>query len=252
MLERKIVLDTETTGLDPKSGHRIIEIGCIELIGYQFTNNNFHTYIDPKRPIDKGAQAVHGITTEFLQGKPLFADIVDEFLAYIEGGEIIVHNAPFDINFLDHELSLLKNHSKSRIAHYSKIFDTLTLARKMYPGQRNNLDALCKRYKVDNTNRELHGALLDAKLLAEVYLQMTGGQKSLFDDDLSSGEGKTEKNLNPQRSGETVTAQTVDANRQPLKIIRANEVEAAAHKNYVEKIARQSGKPSPWIENDDE
>ena len=174
---RQIVLDTETTGLDPLAGHRIIEIGCIELVDRKFTGNNFHCYLNPGRDIDEGAMQVHGITNEFLADRPGFADIAEELQAYIRDAELIIHNAPFDVGFLDAEFALLGE--KLRIAQMCRVLDTLVLARSMYPGQRNSLDALCRRYDIDNSHRELHGALLDAEILADVYLRMTGGQKVL-------------------------------------------------------------------------
>ena len=175
---RQIVLDTETTGIGPETGHRIIEIGCIELIDRKLTGNHFHTYLNPQRDVDEGAFRVHGISTEFLQDKPLFKAIVNDFLQFIDGAELIIHNAPFDVGFLNAEL----RHAKwpKRLHDYSSIFDTLVLAREKHPGQRNSLDALCKRYDVDNSSRQLHGALLDAEILAFIYLAMTGGQTNLF------------------------------------------------------------------------
>jgi len=177
---RQIVLDTETTGLSPSDGHRIIEIGAVELVNRKLTGNYFHQYINPEREIDAGAINVHGITTEFLKDKPVFAKIMEEFLAFVKNAELVIHNASFDTGFIDYELQI---HSAipSSIKNCCKITDTLALARKLHPGQKNNLDALCKRYEVNNTKRELHGALLDANLLAHVYLAMTGGQGSLFD-----------------------------------------------------------------------
>lgn len=176
---RQVILDTETTGLRTEDGDRIIEIGCIELINRKFTNKRYHQYINPQRIIDAEALAVHGITNQFLETKPLFKDIADEFLNFIGDAELIIHNAPFDIGFINYELFLLRGNLK-RIDEKCKIIDTLVLAKQLHIGQRNSLDALCKRYSVDNSNRELHGALLDANLLAQVYLAMTGGQSCLF------------------------------------------------------------------------
>jgi DNA polymerase-3 subunit epsilon len=178
---RQVVLDTETTGINPKEGHRIIEIGCVELINRRLTQNRFHVYINPEREIDAGAIEVHGITNEFLRDKPKFADVVDDFLAFAKGAELVIHNAPFDVGFLNHELGLL-NHSAGAIEAQCGVLDTLAYARKKHPGARNSLDALCKRYGIDNSHRELHGALLDAEILADVYLLMTGGQFSLLDE----------------------------------------------------------------------
>lgn len=177
---RQIVLDTETTGLNPRSGDRIIEIGCVELIDRRLTGNNFHQYINPERDSEEGALAVHGLTTEFLRDKPKFAEIVDEFRDYINGADVIIHNAPFDVGFLDAELKRVDMPNFK--GHVGEILDTLMQAKEMHPGKRNSLDALCDRYGVSNAHRALHGALLDAELLAEVYLAMTRGQNSLTMD----------------------------------------------------------------------
>jgi len=174
---RQIVLDTETTGLEPRDGHRIIEIGAVELIDRRLTGRHFHQYLNPERDIEDGALEVHGISREFLQDKPVFADVAQEFLDFIEGAELLIHNAPFDIGFLDMELGLIDN--PVRIENHARVLDTLELARDLHPGQRNSLDALCKRYEVDNSSRNLHGALLDSEILADVYLAMTGGQSDL-------------------------------------------------------------------------
>jgi DNA polymerase-3 subunit epsilon len=180
---RQIVLDTETTGLEPELGHRIIEIGCVELLNRRPTGRTFHHYLNPDREIDKGALEVHGITMEQLQNKPRFADIVDEFMAFISGAELVIHNAAFDVAFIDAELkrhsALAPSYVGRTVSNECRVLDTLALARQMHPGQRNNLDALCKRYSIDNSHRELHGALLDARILADVYLAMTGGQVGL-------------------------------------------------------------------------
>ena len=179
--QRQVVLDTETTGINPKEGHKIIEIGCVELINRRLTQNRFHVYLNPDREIDAGAIEVHGITNQFLQDKPRFADVVEDFLTYTKDAELIIHNAPFDVGFLNHELGLLNRETRT-IESNSTVFDTLAYARKKHPGARNSLDALCKRYGIDNSHRDLHGALLDAEILAEVYLIMTGGQASLLED----------------------------------------------------------------------
>lgn len=215
---RQIVLDTETTGLEPYDGHRIIEIGCVELVNRKFTGNHYHQYLQPDREIDQGAMEVHGITNEFLEDKPRFIDVVDEFLEFIEGAELVIHNAPFDVGFLDHELSLLDT-NKGKLSDYCTVLDTLVLARQMHPGQRNSLDALCKRYEIDNSHRELHGALLDSEILADVYLRMTGGQTSL-----TLGR-QTAAN---QQATET-SVRRISANRQPLKVIKANQQESTEH-----------------------
>ena len=180
---RQIVLDTETTGLETSDGHRIIEIGCVELLDRRITGDTYHQYIQPDRQIDAAAVEVHGITNESLADKPRFADIANDFLEFIRGAELVIHNAPFDVGFINHEFTLLANCPGS-VGDYCKVLDTLALARRLHPGQRNSLDALCRRYDIDNSQRELHGALLDAEILADVYLGMTGGQVSLSLDGL--------------------------------------------------------------------
>ncbi|MFT4649988.1 MAG: DNA polymerase-3 subunit epsilon [Flavobacteriales bacterium] len=179
---RQVVLDTETTGLETSQGHRIIEIGCVELIDRRITDHHWHFYVNPDREIDAGAFGVHGISSDFLQDKPRFADIAQDFLEYIKGAELIIHNASFDVGFLDNELAKLDGENTS-INSICSVRDTLALARQMHPGQKNNLDALCRRYFIDNSQRSLHGALLDARILADVYLAMTGGQTALSLDD---------------------------------------------------------------------
>ena len=181
---RQIVLDTETTGIDPNDGHRIIEIGCVEVVERELTGRNYHVYINPEREVEAEAITVHGITNEFLTDKPKFAEIADEFFEFIKGAELVIHNAAFDVGFMDSEFARLKPVRKT--ADHCGVVDTLAIARAKHPGQKNNLDALCKRYGVDNSNRDLHGALLDAEILADVYLLMTGGQTALS---LDSGAG---------------------------------------------------------------
>jgi DNA polymerase III subunit epsilon len=175
---RQVILDTETTGIGHEQGHRVIEIGCVELIDRKLTGKHFHVYLNPQRLVDEGAFRVHGISDAFLQDKPLFAEKVSEFLQFVGGAELIIHNAPFDMGFLNSELKHIKWAKK--LEEYCDVIDTLVLAREKYPGQRNSLDALCKRYGIDHFNRQLHGALLDAEILAYVYLAMTGGQTNLF------------------------------------------------------------------------
>jgi len=224
---RQVVLDTETTGLNPREGHRIIEIGCVELIDRRLTNNSFHVYINPDRVIDDGAIEVHGITNEFLQDKPRFEDIVDDYLAFTEGAELIIHNAPFDVGFLNHEFSLLKGRNTLKVKDKSTVFDTLPFARKKHPGARASLDALCKRYGIDNSHRELHGALLDAEILAEVYLSMTGGQFSLMDFD----------------EQEQVKQQGIirlSKDRERLKVIACSDEELVAHEGHLDLIEKVS------------
>jgi len=188
-LNRQIFLDTETTGISHKSGHRIIEVGCLEAIDRKLTNRQFHYYINPMREVDAGAFKVHGLSTKFLSDKPKFSEIAAELMEFIIGADLVIHNAPFDVGFLDFELAKLRK-SYQPLAKCCGITDTLVMARKKHPGQKNNLDALCKRYNINNTHRELHGALLDAELLAQMYFRMTGGQKNLFDnvivDDLAA------------------------------------------------------------------
>ena len=220
---RQIVLDTETTGLEPSQGHKIIEIGCVEMINRRLTGNNYHQYLQPDREIDEGAQAVHGISNEFLADKPRFIDVVKDFIKYIDGAELIIHNAPFDVGFLDHEFKRAGS-EYGKVSTYCQVIDTLVMARKMRPGKKNNLDILCKEYQVNNAHRELHGALLDSELLAEVYLHMTGGQSalSLESDDVGSGQSGTVKKLS--------------ADRKPIKIIQANSDELQAHQAIIEKM----------------
>jgi DNA polymerase-3 subunit epsilon len=234
---RQIILDTETTGLEPELGHRIIEIACVELIDRHLTGNNFHRYVNPQREIEKNALLVHGITNEFLVDKPLFIDIKTALIDYINGAELIIHNAPFDIGFLNHELKLSDSNSELIENYVKNIFDTLTYARKKHPGKKNSLDALCKRYGIDNSKRELHGALLDAHLLAYVYLVMTGGQMSMFDEGVIKREIKQSK------------VQQIIKDRKPLKIIRATEAEQQAHQARLEAIKQTApnGK-CLWIE----
>jgi DNA polymerase-3 subunit epsilon len=233
---RQIVLDTETTGLEPSQGHRIIEIGCVELVNRKLTHNHYHQYLQPDREIDEGAIEVHGISNEFLMDKPRFADVAADFLDFIRGAELVIHNAPFDVGFINHELSMLSGETV-RLEDICTILDTLAMARQMHPGQKNNLDALCKRYDVENSHRELHGALLDAEILADVYLSMTGGQVSLSLnglDDQSNNQG--------QRAG----VKRLGADRAPLKVIRADEDELTAHKLRLEAIDAASGGQCLW------
>ncbi len=232
---RQVVLDTETTGLNPQEGHRIIEIGCVELVNRRLTQNRFHVYINPDRTIDQGAIEVHGITNEFLEDKPRFEDIAEDFIAFIRGAELIIHNAPFDVGFINHEFSRLNNQT-GNVADYSEVFDTLTFARKKHPGQRNSLDALCKRYGIDNSHRDLHGALLDAEILADVFLVMTGGQFSLLDEDPAEQE---EVGMNRVYS-------VLSTERPALKVIRCNEEELQAHQQRLEAVDKASGGACIW------
>ena len=231
---RQIVLDTETTGLEPDLGHRIIEIGCVELVNRRPTGRHFHKYIDPERLIDEGAASVHGITREFLQGKPKFAEIVEELVQFIDGAELVIHNAAFDTAFLDAELLRIPGTPRT-IAKLCRVLDTLALARSMHPGQRNNLDALCKRYSIDNSRRELHGALLDARILADVYLAMTGGQAALALAESTAAGGGVE-----------ISVRAVVRPAIPLVVIAADEAELAAHAAMLAVIAKASGGKCLW------
>lgn len=228
---RQIVLDTETTGLNPKSGDRIIEIGCVELMNRQLTGNNFHFYINPERDSEEGALAVHGLTTEFLSDKPKFAEIADELRDYLKGAEIIIHNAPFDTGFLDAEFEKLGLRAFKE--YVKEVSDTLVLAKELHPGKRNSLDALCERYGVSNSHRTLHGALLDAELLAEVYLAMTRGQNSLTIDlaDASSADG-----------GDAASA----APLAEIVILKATDEEAAEHETLLDGIDKEMKGTCLW------
>jgi DNA polymerase-3 subunit epsilon len=236
---RQIVFDTETTGLEPEQGHRIIEIGAIEIVNRRRTGRQFHRYLCPERDIDPGAAQVHGLTTEFLSGQPKFADVFDELREFVAGAELIIHNAPFDVAFLDEELKRLCKVRKDLGALCTRdlcgVLDTLALARQMHPGQRNSLDALCKRYSVDNSHRDLHGALLDADLLLEVYLAMTGGQGALTLDDLGAAAAQA-------------AAGAMRATRPAgtLVVLRATEQELAAHEALLALLDKTSGGKTAW------
>lgn len=224
---RQIVLDTETTGIDPAEGHRIIEIGCVELMERQTTGRHYHVYINPEREVEAEAITVHGITNEFLADKPKFADIADEFFDFIKGAELVIHNAAFDIGFMDSEFARLK--PVRRTADHCSVVDSLAVARKKHPGQKNSLDALCKRYGVDNSSRDLHGALLDAEILAEVYLLLTGGQTALS---LDAGSDEAGGGSGIRRLAE---------DRKPLTVVRASSEEASAHDEFMALLAKQAG-----------
>ncbi len=224
---RQIVLDTETTGIDPNDGHRIIEIGCVEVVEREITGRNYHVYINPEREVEAEAITVHGITNEFLADKPTFADIADEFFEFIKGAELVIHNAAFDVGFMDAEFARLKPARKT--ADHCTIVDTLAIARAKHPGQKNSLDALCKRYGVDNSNRELHGALLDAEILADVYLLMTGGQTALSLDAGTEG------------SGGIGGIRRLSADRPKLVVRRATTEEAEAHDEFLGMLDKTSG-----------
>jgi DNA polymerase-3 subunit epsilon len=231
---RQVVLDTETTGLEPEQGHRVIEIGCVELINRRKTGRKFHRYLRPDRPIDRAAQHVHGITDEFLATQPKFAEVVDELIEFVSGAELVIHNAAFDIAFLDHELKRLPG-APRKMTDICTVIDTLPLARQMHPGQRNSLDALCKRYEVDNSHRELHGALLDAQILLDVYLAMTGGQTALILGEVTE--------INVSVSHEPTAAARP---RGVLRIVRASDDELAAHERILAVIDKISGGKTVW------
>ena len=232
-LKRQLVLDTETTGLEPSQGHRIIEIGVVEMVDRRLTGNNFHIYLQPDREIDAGAIEVHGITNEFLADKPRFEDIAEELADYLRGAEVIIHNAPFDVGFIDAEYQRLEN--RLTMESLCEVIDTLVMAREMHPGQRNSLDALCGRYDVDNKHRTKHGALLDSEILADVYLAMTGGQKSLGweADDEQEGDENTKVIRRVNREGLS------------LRVLKANADELAAHEERLDAMA-SSGTSPVW------
>ncbi|MBK8453568.1 MAG: DNA polymerase III subunit epsilon [Thiofilum sp.] len=228
---RQLILDTETTGLDPQQGHRLIEIGCIELIDRQVTGRNFHYYLQPDREIDAEAIAVHGITNEFLQDKPRFKEVVPELMEYLRGAELIIHNAPFDVGFIENELRLVE-FPTTRLSEICSVTDTLVMARNMYPGQRNSLDALCKRYEIDNSDRHFHGALLDARILADVYLAMTGGQVSMV----------LETTLDSWGGGSAAGKGLSHLDLSQLRVVKANADELVAHEERLVAITKSAGK----------
>ncbi|MCP5180307.1 MAG: DNA polymerase III subunit epsilon [Pseudomonadales bacterium] len=230
---RQVVLDTETTGLEAERGHRVIEIGAVEVVNRRVTRRHFHVYLNPERDIDPGAQEVHGLSAEFLADKPHFAEITEAFLDFITGAELIIHNAAFDVTFLDYELSLLPGGTR-RIRDICTVTDSLAIARDKHPGQRNNLDALCRRYGVDNSARELHGALLDAEILADVYLAMTGGQVALF----VGGEGQGGQDL--------VFDQPLVHTPYSLPVIEPDTADLAAHEALLALLDKECGERAVW------
>ncbi len=230
-MTRQIVLDTETTGLDPAQGHRVIEIGALEILNRRITGSSYHVYLNPERDIDAGALAVHGLSREFLSSKPRFSDVAIEFLDFVRDAELVIHNAPFDIGFLDAELARLKDGPLKR---YCSVLDTLKLAKQFHPGQKNNLDALCRRYFIDNTGRTFHGALLDAQLLAEVYLAMTRGQETLG---IEIGQPGNEP---------VVSRRRLPGNAGRLKVLRASEAELAHHAAYLAGMGKESDEMQAW------
>ena len=232
---RQIVIDTETTGLSTghlvEDKHRLIEICCLEMIDRKLTDREFHTYLNPERVVDAGAFKIHGLTNEFLNDKPKFSEIVDAFLDFVQGTEVIIHNAPFDVSFIDYELSLT-HQSSTTFSDYCTVIDTLPIARRLHVGERNNLDALCKRYKIDNTKRQLHGARLDARLLSEVYLALTLGQGTLFEEDATFHH--SERNLSYEERG------IIDKRR--LNVVKADDDEVGLHANYMELLKKQANR----------
>jgi DNA polymerase-3 subunit epsilon len=232
---RQVVLDTETTGLDWERGHRIIEIGCVEMINRRQTGNTFNCYVNPEREVDEGAQEVHGLSSKDLLDKPLFREVAEGFLEFVNGAELIIHNAPFDLGFLDNELRLADMGSRV-LGRTAQVLDTLILARQIHPGQRNSLDALCKRYGVDNSRRELHGALLDSLILAEVYLAMTGGQAALS---LGDADGE-----NGQQSSEVL--RRIDRTGVDLMVIHPNDAEIREHNAQLDLIDEAASDKSIW------
>ena len=227
---RQVVLDTETTGIEPSQGHRIIEIGCVELIERKLTGRHYHQYINPQREVDEEAVAVHGLDNTFLADKPLFVDVAQEFYDFIAGAELVIHNAPFDVGFINHEFSMLPK-PIARVSEYCEVLDTLVMAREMHPGQRNSLDALCKRYDIDNSHRELHGALLDAEILAIVYLAMTGGQTSF-----ELGENEVGVSM----SGHDASLIHQEGSAFELPVIKASADELKSHEMFLDLLDKSS------------
>ena len=230
---RQVVLDTETTGLEVKQGHRIIEIGCVELLNRRRTNRTYHRYLHPDREIDSAAEQVHGITREMLENQPRFAEIAGDLLEFINGAELVIHNAEFDIGFLNNEFRMAA-HEDDAVGQRCQVVDTLVLARRLHPGQKNGLDALCKRYGIDNSGRDFHGALLDAQLLADVYLAMTGGQVSLLLDATPAATAARSAEVRFDRSGLR------------LAVIRASEAEIAAHERQLDLLQKACPEGPLW------
>ncbi|HCG37761.1 MAG TPA: DNA polymerase III subunit epsilon [Pseudomonas sp.] len=237
---RSVVLDTETTGMPVTDGHRIIEIGCVEVIGRRLTGRHYHVYLQPDREVDEGAIAVHGITNEFLVDKPRFRDIADEFFEFIKDAQLVIHNAAFDLGFINNEFALLGQQERAEITDHCSVLDTLLMARERHPGQRNSLDALCKRYGVDNSGRDLHGALLDAEILADVWLTMTGGQTNLS----LAGDGESSDGGRPQPT----PIRPLPADRPRTAVLRATEEEVAAHMARMAAIEKAAGAAPLWAQ----
>ena len=237
-MNRQIILDTETTGLDRKSGHRIIEIGCLEIINRKYTGNEFHVYLNPERDSDPGALEVHGLTTEFLSDKPKFEEIYEDFINFVKDSELLIHNAEFDIGFLNHEIKLMSKKLNTVDKHVSAITDTLQIAREKHPGQRNSLDALVNRYEVGGYDRELHGALLDSKILGDVYLAMTGGQSTL---------DFTTQNEDLEQTNQITSSNDTDLN---LKVVNLTKEEDQLHLDYLERMKEETGTIPVWFSKD--
>jgi DNA polymerase-3 subunit epsilon len=237
-MNRQIILDTETTGLDRKSGHRVIEIGCVEIINRKYTGKEFHVYLNPERDSDPGALEVHGLTTEFLSDKPKFEEIYEDFINFVKDSELLIHNAEFDIGFLNHEIKLMSKKLNTVDKHVSAITDTLQIAREKHPGQRNSLDALVNRYEVGGYDRELHGALLDSKILGDVYLAMTGGQSTL---------DFTAQNENKEQANQITSSNDIDLN---LTVVNVTKEEHQLHLDYLERMKEETGTIPVWLSKD--
>jgi DNA polymerase-3 subunit epsilon len=237
-MNRQIILDTETTGLDRKSGHRVIEIGCVEIINRKYTGNEFHVYLNPERDSDPGALEVHGLTTEFLSDKPKFEEIYEDFIDFVKDSELLIHNAEFDIGFLNHEIKLMSKKLNTVDKHVSAITDTLQIAREKHPGQRNSLDALVNRYEVGGYDRELHGALLDSKILGDVYLAMTGGQSTL---------DFTSQNEDKEQANQITSSNDINLN---LTVVNVTKEEHQLHLDYLERMKEETGTIPVWLSKD--
>jgi len=240
-MNRQILLDTETTGLDPKSGHRIIEIGCVEIVNRKFTGSEFHTYLNPEREIDEEAEKIHGLSFEFLSDKPKFYEVLDEFLEYIKDSELLIHNAPFDIGFINHEIKLHSKKGPFVETIVDKITDTLQIAREKHPGQRNSLDALAQRYEIGGYDRSYHGAILDSKILGDVYLAMTGGQSDLF-----------QANATNQKSAVTETKSDVSSLKDAKIVLTSiSEDEEKRNLDYLKNMQEETGVEPVWLSKND-
>ena len=240
-MNRQILLDTETTGLDPKSGHRVIEIGCVEIVNRKFTGSEFHTYLNPEREIDEEAEKIHGLSFEFLSDKPKFYEVLDEFLEYIKDSELLIHNAPFDIGFINHEIKLHSKKGPFVETIVNKITDTLQIAREKHPGQRNSLDALAQRYEIGGYDRSYHGAILDSKILGDVYLAMTGGQSDLF-----------QANAANQKSAVTETKSDVSSKKDAKIVLTSiSEDEEKRNLDYLKNMQEETGVEPVWLSKND-